>query len=89
MQGFSVLAGYMSTFRNGNLEKISLVSTFEKPYFTKMWPMSTFENENSKIIFFVSSFLDWYKAIAKNLDFVHNLDLQKSRFRDILPHRKV
>ena len=64
MQGFSVLAGYMSTFRNGNLEKISLVSTFEKPYSEKMWLMSTFENENFKIIFFVSTFLDWYKALS-------------------------
>ena len=27
-QDFSALAGYMSTFRNRNLEKISLVSTF-------------------------------------------------------------
>ena len=25
-----------------------------------MWLMSTFENENLKIIFFVSTFLDWY-----------------------------
>jgi hypothetical protein len=59
-QDFSALAGYMSTFRNRNLEKISLVSTFEKIYSAKMWLMSTFENENLKIIFFVSTFLDWY-----------------------------
>lgn len=51
-QDFSALAGYMSTFRNRNLEKISLVSTFE--------------NENLKIIFFVSTFLDWYKQSRKN-----------------------
>lgn len=29
--------------------------------------MSTFENENLKIIFFVSTFLDWYKQSRKNL----------------------
>lgn len=65
-QDFSALAGYMSTFRNRNLEKISLVSTFEKIYSAKMWLMSTFENENLKIIFFVSTFLDWYKQSRKN-----------------------
>ena len=37
------------------------MSTFEKIYSAKMWLMSTFENENLKIIFFVSTFLDWYK----------------------------
>lgn len=36
-----------------------------------MWLMSTFENENLKIIFdwyifFVSTFLDWYKQSRKN-----------------------
>ena len=36
------------------------MSTFEKIYSAKMWLMSTFENENLKIIFFVSTFLDWY-----------------------------
>ena len=51
----------MSTFKNRNLEKISLVSTFEKIYSAKMWLMSTFENENLKIIFFVSTFVDWFK----------------------------
>lgn len=30
-----------------------------------MWLMSTFENENLKIIFFVSTFLDWYKTEQK------------------------
>ena len=63
-QDFSALAGYMSTFRNRNLEKISLVSTFEKIYSAKMWLMSTFENENLKIIFFVSTFLDWYRVFG-------------------------
>ena len=52
----------MSTFRNGSLEKISLVSTFKKPYSAKMWPMFTFENKKPKIIFFVSTLLDWYKV---------------------------
>jgi len=56
-QDFSALAGYMSTFRNRNLEKISLVSTFEKIYSAKMWLMSTFENENLKIIFSCLLFL--------------------------------
>lgn len=64
-QDFSALAGYMSTFKNRNLEKISLVSTFEKIYSAKMWLMSTFENENLKIIFFVSTFLDWYNRAEK------------------------
>ena len=31
-----------------------------------MWLMSTFENENLKIIFFVSTFLDWYNRAEKN-----------------------
>lgn len=39
------------------------MSTFEKIYSAKMWLMSTFENENLKIIFFVSTFLDWYNNL--------------------------
>ena len=31
-----------------------------------MWLMSTFENENLKIIFFVSTFLDWYNRLLRN-----------------------
>ena len=74
-QDFSALAGYMSTFRNRNLEKISLVSTFEKIYSAKMWLMSTFENENLKIIFFVSTFLDWYNYVWVNGEYQYNKDL--------------
>ena len=43
---------------NGAEHIAKYVSTFVKPYFTKMWPMSTFENKNSKIILFVSTFID-------------------------------
>ena len=42
------------------------MSTFEKIYSAKMWLMSPFENEILKIIFFVSTFLDWYKQSRKN-----------------------
>ena len=71
--------GYMSTFRNGNLEKISLVSTFEKPYSAKMWPMSTFENEISKIIFFASTLLDWY---THNTTETENSQGHRAEFRE-------
>ena len=29
-----------------------------------MWLVSTFEKTNLKILFFVSTFLDWYKAVG-------------------------
>ena len=44
-----------------------------------MWLMSTFENENLKIIFFVSTFLDWYK--------LHDL-FRKNVFIQVIKYRK-
>lgn len=40
-----------------------------------MWLMSTFENENLKIIFFVSTFLDWYNYVWVNGEYQYNKDL--------------
>ena len=40
-----------------------------------MWLMSTFENENLKIIFFVSTFLDWYNISLTNTFIKHYDDV--------------
>ena len=57
----------------------SVTGFFLIPYSAKMWLMSTFENEISKLIFFVSTLLDWYTGtkmqnrILKSVIFIRKI----------------
>ena len=55
-----------------------------------MWLMSTFENENLKIIFFVSTFLDWYRrpaGVELCVFKLHDL-FRKNVFIQVIKYRK-
>ena len=79
----------LSTSENDKIRKMCWVSTFEKVTGGKMSSVSTVENRNCKILFFVSTRLDCYKCIYKNRDFRYNHTYKNRDFREMYMKRKI